>query len=269
MRFLSRAAFLAAAFIAALLARGSSTGRELIGTGSEYLDLLESGLPEEAYSLFTDSLASLISPASLAPLELFGSYGSMRTGGMEERGFRVSVSSPEGGSRTLWLRRGISGGWRISGDSSLDNVLGSSTMTCSSFARDSVIPAVNGGSEAGSFQCPVSGYAYRIEAGLLLCPAGHLGEGLAIGEDRCALLRDSLVEVIEDYLSEGYEYPSSFSLMHSESGGLYGRPGGFRCPDHGYSYFEITSDGIFCPYHEQLTPIDTPFDSGDTQESGP
>mgnify|MGYP001305240649 FL=1 len=268
MRFLSRAALLAAAFIAALLARGSSTGRELIGTGSEYLDLLESGLPEAACDLFTDSLASMISPASLAPLELFGSYGSIRTGGMEERGFRVSVSSPEGGSRTLWLRRDLSGEWRISGDSSLDNVLGSATMICSSFARDSVIPAVSGGSDAGSFRCPVSGYAYRVEAGLLLCPAGHLGEGLAIGGDRCAALRDSLVEVIEDYLSEGYEYPSSFSRMHDESSGLYGRPGGFRCPDHGYSYFEITSDGIFCPYHEQLTPIDVSSDSSDARESG-
>jgi hypothetical protein len=254
MRLRSGAFLFLAAFLAALLARGSSTGREIIGTGREYLQSLSAKDTETAYSLLTDSLAQMLSHEILSSMEGDGA-GGIRSGRMEARGFTLSSSSSQGGSRTLWLRREPSGEWRISGDTSLDNLLGRATVICSAFARATVIPALADGAEAGDFSCPVSGRPYRLEESSLRCEAGHLGEGLETGGADCARLRDSLACVIEEYMTSGHGYPSSFAEMYTESGGVYGQRGGFHCPDEGYSYYRITPEGIFCPYHGQTTRV--------------
>ncbi|MBN2585786.1 MAG: hypothetical protein JXR55_00705, partial [Candidatus Fermentibacteraceae bacterium] len=152
MRLLSRFVLLLAAFMLALAARGSSTGREIIGTGRQYLDHLAADEPEMAYSILTDSLARLLAPGAMTEVE-GAATGAIRTGRMEERGFTLSVSSSQGGSRTLWLRAETSGEWRISGDTSLDNVLGNATVICSSFARTTVMPALDAGACAGDYNC--------------------------------------------------------------------------------------------------------------------
>ncbi len=254
MRLLSRFALLLAAFLLSLAARGSSTGREIIGTGRQYLDHLAAEEPEMAYSMLTDSLALLLAPSVLTEVE--GTWtGGIRAGRMEDRGFTLSVSSSQGGSRTLWLRTETSGEWKVSGDTSLDNVLGSATVICSSFARTTVMPAMYEGAFAGDYICPVSGRPYLLQDGMLICPSGHLGQGLETGGYACDRLRDSLACVIDEYVQSGREYPSSFLEMYTESGGEYGQRGGFHCPDDGYAYYRITPEGIVCPYHGRTTPV--------------
>lgn len=255
MRYLRRSLFLAAMFLLALLARGSSTGAQVIGAGRDYLALLASGDTGNAHSLLTDSLAGILDPQVLEGVEGYLDARGFSIGRMEKRGLPVSVPRPEGGSRTLWFRRYPSGGWRLSGDSSLDNVLGSATVLCSSFARGTVVPAVSAGLEAADFSCPVSGLTYVLVDGRLVCPAGHLGEGLDTGGAGCSMFRESLARMIEDYVNEGYPYPSSFREMYERSTGEYGQRGGYHCPDNGYSYYTITAEGIFCPYHGGTTPV--------------
>lgn len=258
MRLIRWTAFLAVMFLAALLARGSSTGSMIIGTGQRYLDLLASGDTAGACSLLTDSLAGMIDDGSLAQLDAAVTRGGFTTGRMEQRGLPLSVESVSGGSRTLWLRSTQGDGWRISGDSSLDNVLGSGTMLCSSFARRTVVPAVSGGEDPSGFACPVSGAAYELRNGLLVCPSGHLGNGIDTGGSACSARRDSLAGIVLDYVSEGYAFPSSFQEMFAESQGRYGQRGGYHCPDDGYSYYTISGDGIFCPFHGRTTVVDLP-----------
>lgn len=256
MRFILRGALLLLAFLAALLARGSSTGREIIGTGREYLESLSEGETEQAHALLTDSLANLLSAGALNSVEGSGA-GGIRSGRMEPRGFKLSAPASTGGSRTLWLRRESRGEWRISGDTSLDNLLGSATVICSGFARSTVIPAMSAGSAPGEYTCPVSGEPYYTDGGLLICPSGHLGEGLETGSDRCETLRDSLASLVGEYVRAGHEYPSSFAEMFTESNGEFGQRGGFHCPDDGYAYYRIIQEGIFCPYHGDTVTVES------------
>ncbi|OPL19777.1 MAG: hypothetical protein AVO35_02035 [Candidatus Aegiribacteria sp. MLS_C] len=255
MRYLRPVLFLAAMFLLALVARSSSTGSAVIGTGREYLGLLASGDTVNARALLTDSLAGLLAHRALEGVDGSPDPGGFSVGRMEPRGLPVSVPLPEGGSRTLWLRRSPSGGWRVSGDSSLDNVLGNATVLCSSFARSTVVPAVSAGLDAADFSCPVSGLPYRLEEGRLVCPAGHLGNGMETGGAGCSALRDSLAGMVRDYIGEGHSYPATFREMYDESMGEYGQRGGYHCPDNGYSYYTITDEGIFCPYHGGTTPV--------------
>lgn len=245
--------------IIAVAARGNSTGKRLIDTGRGYIEYLAAGETEEAYSFLSDSLAALLSPGVLSSLEGAPAAGSIRTGRAENRGFNISVSLAEGGSRTLWLRAGADGNWKITGDTSLDNVLGSATVICSSYARETVIPALSGGRTIESFLCPFeSGSHYYIENGILFCSAGHLGNGIDIGGSACRTLKDSLAAVVYEYTSAGYVYPSSFGEMYERSDGVFGQRGGFHCPDDGYSYYEITSKGIYCPFHRDTCIIESP-----------
>ena len=254
MRFLFRGALLLLAFLAALLARGSSTGMAIISAGRDYLESLAEGETETAHSLLTDSLAGMLSAEALNSLEEAGT-GGIRSGRMEPRGFTLSAPSSLGGSRTLWLRRESGGEWRISGDTSLDNLLGRATVICSGFARSTVIPGTAAGTPPGDYACPVSGRPYFMDDGLLVCPSGHLGEGLQAGSNRCGMFRDSLASLVVEYVFTGHRYPSSFAEMFLESNGEFGQRGGFHCPDDGYAYYSITQDGIFCPYHGDTTRV--------------
>lgn len=258
MRYLAAALILAVLLITALVAREFSTGGQITATGVEYLELLVAGDTEDALALLSDSLAGMVSPYVLESLAGGSPPEGIRTGGMEERGFSLSVPASDGGSRMLWLRRSREGDWRVSGDSSLDNLLGSATLLCVSFARATVIPDLYRGIDPGGHSCPVSGRSYYLEDGKLFCPAGHLGDGLETGGVACGLFRDSLAGTVEEYLSEGYEYPSSFQEMHLRSDGAYGQSGGFRCPDQGYAYYRITGEGVYCPFHDRTSPVETP-----------
>ncbi|MFO8182931.1 MAG: hypothetical protein R6U39_02030 [Candidatus Aegiribacteria sp.] len=265
MRYIAPAAILALLLITALVAREFSTGGQITATGGEYLELLAAGDTEGAFALLSDSLAGLVSPSVLESLAGDSPPEGIRTGAMDKRGFTLSVRSSDGGSRIIWLRQSREGDWRVSGDSSLDNLLGSASLLCISFARDSVIPDIYRGIDPGGHSCPVSGRSYYLQDGKLFCPAGHLGDGLETGGVACARLRDSLAATVEEYLSEGYEYPSGFQEMYLQSAGDFGQSGGFRCPDQGYAYYRITREGVYCPFHDRTSPVLTP--GTDTSEA--
>ncbi|MCK4806184.1 MAG: hypothetical protein KAT09_00985 [Candidatus Aegiribacteria sp.] len=244
--------------IIAVVARGNSTGKRLIDTGRGYIESLAAGETGEAFSFLSDSMAALLTPGILGYLESAPATGSIRTGRVDNRGFSISISLAEGGSRTLWLRQGSDGNWTITGDTSLDNVLGNATVLCSSYAKETVIPALSEGRALEGFFCPVSGSNYYIEDGILFCADGHLGNGLDTGGSACRTLRDSLAAVVYEYIDAGYEYPSSFGEMYEKSDGMFSQRGGFHCTDDGYSYYEITSEGIYCPFHRETCLIENP-----------
>jgi hypothetical protein len=259
MRKILTAAAIVLLIITAVVARNNSTGKRLIDSGRGYLEHLAAGEIEEAYSFLSDSLAALLTPGTLEYLENAPATGGIRTGRQETRGFNISISLAQGGSRTLWLGTGSDGNWVITGDTSLDNVLGNATVLCSSYARETVIPALSEGMAPDDFLCPVAGGSrYYSEDGVLFCSAGHLGNGLDTGGSACRTLRDSLALIVWQYSSAGYGNPSSFGEMYERSGGEFGQRGGFHCPDDGYSYYEITSDGVYCPFHGETCFIDSP-----------
>ncbi len=260
MRRALTAAAIVLLVIAAVAARSNSTGKKLIDTGRGYIEHLAAGEIEEAYSFLSDSLAALLTPGTLGYLVDAPPTGAIRAGRPESRGFNISISLARGGSRTLWLLRGPHGNWTVTGDTSLDNVLGNATVLCSAFARDTVIPALSEGRTPDDFLCPVAGDSYYYsEDGILFCSAGHLGNGIDTGGSACRTLRDSLAVIVGQYYSAGYGYPSSFGEMYERSGGGFGQRGGFHCPDNGYSYYEITSDGVYCPFHRETCFIDGPL----------
>jgi hypothetical protein len=240
---------------AAIIAREGSTGKKLLDTSRNYMEFLSEGDTAQAYLLLSDSLAALLTPEFLEHLESSPAAGRISAGNSESRGFTVFISLDEGGSRTLWLRKGQDSAWKISGDSSLDNLFGTATLLCSSYAMETVIPALSEGGPEMVFYCPVSGSPYYIENGNLICPAGHLGNGLDTEGFSCGVLRDSLAQLVSEYLLAGYDYPASFAQMYENSSGEFGLRGGFRCPDNGYSYFEITEEGIYCPFHSETSTI--------------
>jgi hypothetical protein len=244
--------------IAAVIARHSSTGVALDRSANAYLDALQRGDGPAACSLLTDSLQSMISPGFLSGLQGSPSSGTILAGSEEARGRAMTVPLPGGGSRTLWMSNPGNGVWRVSGDTSLDNLLGSASLACIEYARQTVIQAVSAGGAAGDYLCPVSGMPYRIEGDLLLCPSGHLGEGLDMIGDACRDSRERVSATVAAFMAAGYARPVSLAGMHEESGGAFGQPGGYRCPDNGYSYYEITEQGIRCPFHDRTSPIPLP-----------
>lgn len=243
------------------MARTSSTGKALIDTSREYLGTLSSGNTEDSHLLLSDSLAALVSPAFLELFDNSPSSGRITIGNIESRGYTISVDLEQGGSRKIWLRKDDSGEWEVSGDSSLDNLLGRATVMCTAFAQETVIPAYRNGVDPGEYTCPICGEPYSLEGSMLLCPSGHLGDGLDVGGSNCMLLRDSLAGVVSDYILAGYRFPDSFVEMFEESDGEFSQRGGFRCPDNGYVYYEITEEGVFCPFHDEASGIELHSDS--------
>jgi hypothetical protein len=180
--------------------------------------------------------------------------GALELEHWESRGFTVYLRLENGGNRTLWLLED-QGSWKVSGDTSLDNILGRASSVCRDYAETAVLPLVRTGTDL-SLSCPVTGLPYLLDQGnRILCPAGHLGEGLDTEGSGCAHRRDSVAVIVGGYLSEGFELPASFQEMYQSSGGEWGQPGGYRCPDHGYSYYRIESGSVFCPWHDEFTLI--------------
>ncbi len=245
----------------ALLARSSSMGAALNSVVRGYLSAITSSRGQDAIGFLTDSLAGKVSSEFIQGLAESPDSGNLQVGRTENRGLAVSLNLDGGGSRTFWLLKTHEGEWVISGDSSLDNLLATASMKCLSYARESVIPAVSAGTDPSSFVCPVTGEPYEVDESVLLCPAGHLGLGLYFDDTACAAARESVVEEISAYIAEGYPFPESLTQMYEQSGGAFGLRGGYRCPDDGYSYFEIKFDdqaeyeGVYCPYHDRTTPF--------------
>ena len=264
MRLLHGVAFVLICLAAAFLARSCSRGAALDAAVREYLSAVASSEGEDAVGFLTDSLSSLVSPDFILGVADAPSSGRLVVGSGERRGLAVSLAFEGGGSRTFWLRS-CDGEWRISGDSSLDNLLGAASMTCLSYARAITVPAVSAGEDPASFACPVTGDPYFVRDGALFCPAGHLDPGLDIDGSSCSAVREGLAAEIAAYIGEGNPVPSSFTEMYQRSGGAFGRRSGYRCPDDGYSYYEITPDGVYCPYHEATTvlPVTEDSDAGE------
>lgn len=256
--FLSRV-LPAVVFVAvAVIARASSTGVALDRTAGAYLDALHRADGVAACSLLTDSLRGMIGPGFLSELRDSPTPGTLLVGREEPRGLTVNLPLPGGGSRTLWMRREAGQDWRISGDSSLDNLLGSASIACTEYARSTVLPAVSGGGSAEDFRCPVSGLPYRLEDGLLVCPSGHLGDGIDLSGDACREHRESVAATVAGFMAAGHSRPASLEAMHAGSDGAFGQPGGYRCPENGYAYYQLTEEGVRCPFHDRTSPIPLP-----------
>jgi len=242
----------------AFLARGSSTGIALDRTARSYLDALGQDDGASACSLLTDSLRRIVSPGFLEGLAGAPPDVSILAGRVEDRGRAMSLPLPGGGSRTIWMVRGTEGGWRVSGDTSLDNLLGSAAIRCTSLARSTVLPAVAAGASPGDFACPVSGLPYEVVEGRLTCPSGHLGDGMEVSGDACGTHRAEVATEVSAFMAAGHPRPLTLPEMYEQSDGAFGQPGGYRCPDHGYSYYEMTAEGVRCPFHEAVSPIPLP-----------
>jgi hypothetical protein len=250
--------FVAALLLVALLGVTGileSPGAEIRSAAGGYVLAASSGASEEACALLTDSLSELIAPQAFGLLPAPPQASSTDLGREEPRGFSASIELSDGSTRTVWLRR-EGGSWRISGDSWLDGVLGAAGMLCREYGL-SVLAGIAGGEAASDFSCPVTGAPYSVDAarGVLICPAGHLGDGLAIGGDACAARRSEVAREVSLFVSQGHDLPLSPGDMWSESGGAIGQPGGYRCPDNGYSYYEIRDSSVWCPFHAAGTPV--------------
>lgn len=220
----------------------------------EYIEVSGSD-PASASALLTDSLAELARPEAFSTGGIREATGGPVLGRQDERGFQVLIPEQGGGSRTIWLRR-ENDCWRVSGDTFLDRVLGSAPAICRTYAL-SIAPDVIAGTPADSFACPLAGLPYGTDTTgrLLVCPAGHLGEGLEIGGGACAERRAEAASEVAAYITAGHTIPSSFEEMWEQGEGLYGQPGGYRCPDNGYSFYVISDSEVFCPFHRAGTPV--------------
>jgi len=253
-RTLPAAAFLAAVAILVGTGMHGSPGSAMRIAIEGYASGLASCDAVSAASFLSESLAALVGPAALESSRAPEWSGRLLIGREEARGFAVLLGG-NGASRMIWLRRS-GDSWAVSGDTWLDGVLGSAAMTCRDYAMD-ILPQVSGGAPAEDFSCPVSGLPYYVDPGTgrLLCPSGHLGEGLRVGSSACDGRRAGVAAEVERYVEAGYSFPGSLEEMWQESGGAFGQRGGYRCPDDGYSYYTLSDSMIWCPFHRAGTPV--------------
>ncbi len=232
----------------AIIVRQHSQAVLMKETVEEYLEFLNRGDIEYAYTLNTDSLAALYDPELLTSLQDSLIVEKIIAEKLEERGYRCTLILPDGNSRSIWLQR-VDGDWRISGDSELDNILGTAEMLCTSYAQGTVVPLLLEGTPLNSFSCPISGEMYIMEDGVLKCPARHLTDGIDVYGRECTLFCDSLNTIINTYYAEGYPPALSFSDMFENSEGAFGQRGGYHCPNNAYTYYEIINAEAVCPVH--------------------
>jgi hypothetical protein len=231
----------AAAAVFALLARPGSLGIQLQSSAEVYSSALSAGNPSEARVMMAPEIARQVSDEFLARLEGTEVPHNFGFDGVDAVGFRMTGTTGETGTRVIWFSA-LGGEILVTGDTALDNILGSAAILC----RENAAAQPDG-------CCPVSGapYRYNLETGLVVCPEDHLGTGIVINSNSCSLSRDSVSIELSEYLEAGFEYPETPEEMFTLSGGMYGRRGGYRCPDNGYKYYELRDGAIYCPFHEE------------------
>lgn len=254
-RFLPVALVLVPAILV-ISALPGSPGSRIRRVSDAYILSIEEGRPGEARDFLTDSLTGLVSEAAMGYAVSAGlpSRGSGSIGRQEQRGWPFRMSLPDGGSRLLWFRF-ENGEWSISGDTMLDALMGSASVICRDFVLSSVLPAVAAGASAPSFTCPVSGLPYEVSGGMLVCPSGHLGDGIDLLDDACGARRAEAASVVADWVGAGNPFPSTLEELWELSGGTAGLPGGYRCPVNGYSFYTLADSSVWCPYHMLATPV--------------
>ncbi len=230
------------AVVFALIARPYSLGMKLGQNAEAYSQALGNGQTEIALSMMTDAASAGLSPEFLTRLSGEPVPDSFRFDGRDDRGLRMNGSLGAAGSRIIWFS--TENGIRVTHDTALDNILGSAVLLC----RENALANPEG-------FCPVSGRSYECnpETGNVTCSEGHLGEGIVISSDACALRRDSVLLELSGYLEAGYSYPETIEEMYILSYEEFGRRGGYRCPDNGYKYYELRNGAIYCPFHEQCS----------------
>lgn len=234
----------AAAAATALLARPHSPGIRYSETALAWAVSLEEGRAAEALAMMEPGTAEGYSEEFLSRLAGEEAPESFHYDGFDSGGVRMSGVSGDRGSRIVWLTDDDTPG--VIRDTALDNLLGQAVFIC----RENALAHPEG-------RCPVSGasYTYDREAGLVVCPEGHLGEGLFVNSLSCAARRDSVVIEVEAFMAAGYPAPASLEDMYTESSGEFGRRGGYRCPDNGYAYYSIRDGAVYCPFHEETTQV--------------
>lgn len=230
-------------FLLALAARSLSPGVLEANRVNEYLSALSEGeWPDSTvWSMLTDSLGLLVSPRFLSGLQGLPAPDRVFMDGIDIRGIRWTAVAGQT-VRVLWLEK-CSPGYRVRGDSSLDGLLGGAAILC----REAAL--------SGSQACPISGRAYDVDEGVVICPSGHLGGGLSMSPDACRFRREEVAGVVRAFLAQGYAMPPDLESIFTESGGSLGQRGGWRCTDNGYSYYFIRGDSVVCGHHDASTPV--------------
>ena len=228
------------ALVFAIVSRPYSLGAKLRDRAEVYSQALSTGHAEEAMSMMSPATAEGLSPAFLGRLDGSIVPSNFRYDGSDTRGLRMVGSAGDAGSRVIWFT--IEDGYLVTHDTALDNILGSAVILC----RQNALAHPDG-------CCPVSGRPYEFdqESGFVLCPEGHIGDGIQINSDGCSQRRDSVAVEFAEYLEAGYSYPETLEEMFTLSGEEYGRRGGYQCPENGYKYYELRSGAIYCPFHEE------------------
>jgi len=240
-RFLLSLCIPAAAVVFALIARPGSLGIQLKASAEAYSRALSEGNSSDARGMMVPELAQSVSAEFLARLAGTAVPDDFRFSGIDEGGFLMNGTAGQAGTRVIWFSVS-NNGILVAGDTALDNILGSAAILCRENA------AVN----PDGF-CPVSGvqYLYDSDTGIVVCSEGHLGDGIVINSNSCSLSRDSVSTELREYLEAGYDFPETLEELFTLSGGMYGRRGGYRCPDNGYKYYELRDGSIYCPFHEE------------------
>lgn len=228
-------------FLAALAARAKSPGVALTSCVTLYLNAIAEGRGALAWESLSDSLGLQVSPEFLQRLAGSPVPGSVFIDGVDRRGIRITAVT-SGASRTLWLQQ-TGSEYRVSGDEMLDGLLGEAVFLCRAAAL------------SGSTSCPVSGRDYVLLQNSVVCPSGHLGEGLNFSPEACSALREEAAEAVRTFMSLGHPAPPDLESIHTISGGDVGRRGGWRCPDNAYSYYLLLSDSVVCSHHGASTPV--------------
>ena len=239
--------FFALAMLLSFLARPHSLGVKLQQNAKNYAEFLFSGEAGEAKALMTPLFSSEFSEEFLLDLSGIPVPTTFTYDGIDTRGYRMVGASGETGSRVIWFT--TDGQVKVTADTAIDNILGSAVILCTEVAR--INPRGN---------CPVSGIPYQFNetSGLVYCVSNHLGDGLLINSNECELQRMEVAQELNQFLGAGFDYPEKLEDIFTISDGVYGKRGGYSCPENGYNYYELQDGQIYCPFHQNLPQEEMP-----------